>query len=53
MTPLKTCTCCGRQHDAASWAALPLKGYVGVVARVTLELRNCTCGSTLAVEVPR
>ncbi len=46
----KSCGC-GRIHDAFAWIALP---YVGVMADdvESLELRNCACGSTLAIAVP-
>lgn len=39
---------CGREHDAAAWRALP---FVGVQDDVDcrFELRNCVCGSTIAV----
>lgn len=45
--PVKVCSC-GREHDAAAWKALP---YVGVQDDVDcrFELRNCVCGSTIAV----
>lgn len=50
----------GPAHDALShwhlkqspaWSALPLVGVQRVTAGCSLELRNCSCGSTLAVEV--
>jgi hypothetical protein len=41
---LKTCGC-GRVFTAESWKLLKLLGKVE-----GLELRNCSCGSTLAVE---
>lgn len=43
---------CGLVHDHAAWSALP---YVGDMhdEDVVLELRNCRCGSTLAIEVVR
>jgi hypothetical protein len=50
---MKTCNRCKREHDAASWAALP---YVGIqhsedeTGRYELTLKNCPCGSTLGVE---
>ncbi len=50
---VKTCPCCGRNHDAHRWASLP---FVGTMASDTdgidLELRNCACDSTIAIEVP-
>lgn len=43
--PFKACKCCGRTITRAQWDALPLvhPHWEG------LTLRNCTCGSTLAV----
>lgn len=50
----KTCAC-GRVYPPSLWRALPLVGYcaAGLDGDDTrgLELRNCLCGSTLAVEV--
>ena len=34
------------KDDAAVWASLPLVGHM-----CGLELRNCECGSTLAIKV--
>lgn len=48
---VKTCSC-GRTHDHDGWLSLKLVGYVGKASgRVwcSVELRNCTCGSTLGV----
>ena len=58
---VKVCPNCGRNHDAAGWAGLPLVGYYhdDVVdppdhpEPTTLELRNCSCRSTIARSVPR
>lgn len=49
--PPKVCTCCGTPHDAFAWSRLP---YVGVMRdeEGAIELRNCGCGSTIAVEIP-
>lgn len=52
---VRACRTCGRAHDAESWAALPLLGWQGLRREgetTCLELRNCECGSTLAIEVP-
>lgn len=51
--PVKTCPCCARQHDDASWRALPFVGLQRLDAdesgpAETYELRNCACGSTIA-----
>lgn len=50
----KTCGC-GRVHDAAGWAALDLagSGLMDDGEGGFLELRNCACGSTLAIEAPK
>ncbi len=45
--PFKMCTC-GRTFDARAWAKLALCGTLEDDAE-TLELRNCPCGSTLAI----
>lgn len=44
----KECRCCGRVHGARQWRLLP---YVGIqhFGEEQLELRNCVCGSTLAI----
>ena len=47
----KRCACCGAVYATLEdWRSLH---YVGsqAVADVALELRNCPCGSTLAIEV--
>lgn len=51
----KVCTKCGKRYDARAWTELPLVGRQAVDAddqgpAYVLELRNCRCGSTLAVE---
>lgn len=48
--PPKTCAC-GRTYTAAEWAELRLVGVQVVPDWCSLELRDCECGSTLAVEV--
>jgi hypothetical protein len=57
---MKTCTTCLTVHDLADWRKLPLVGYfdddvldADHPAATTLELRNCPCGSTIAMELPR
>lgn len=48
MSAFKTCTCCRRAISQKEWTQLR---YVGVQADEVeaLELRDCDCGSTLAV----
>ena len=53
---IKTCGCCGRAYDSETWAALPLCGYVGAYEgesgeQRVCELRNCTCLSTIAIDI--
>ena len=48
---VKTCAC-GRELSLKQWLSLPVCGRMHVPARgVVVELRNCTCGSSLAVEL--
>lgn len=49
---VKACRCCGKEHCAEGWRALPCIGVMGDDEEL-LELRNCHCGSTLAIEIPR
>lgn len=44
---------CGAVYDATSWRALPYVGVQRLDDEPDLELRNCVCGSTIAVPVPR
>jgi len=49
--PVKECRC-GRRYLSWSWAELPLVGYLPNgqdAAGEVLELRNCACGSTIAM----
>jgi hypothetical protein len=46
----KKCSC-GRTHDAADWTMLHLVGWQ-TIGDERLELRNCACGSTLAIPAP-
>jgi hypothetical protein len=46
----KLCRCCKQVHYRYDWELLPLPSGSGQVPG--LEMRNCFCGSTLAVEVP-
>ena len=49
--PDKACAC-GRVHDVYDWVRLP---FVGIMSDDVdrLELRNCECNSTLAIEAWR
>src|SRR5580704_1400893 len=48
---VKECTC-GRQFALKEWIALPPCGRMHVPPRgVVIELRTCTCGSSLSVEL--
>lgn len=49
----KRCPCCGREHSREDFAALPLVGEQRSEddeARYLTTMRNCACGSTIAVE---
>ncbi len=48
---IKTCGCCGAKHTPAGWASLKLVGVQRCAGGPDLELRNCACSSTLAIEV--
>lgn len=48
---------CGREICEGEWSDLPLVGYVDVPEdeegpAERIELRNCSCTSTIAIEVP-
>lgn len=50
------CTKCGRQHDPRQWQELKFVGNQPVEAdeegpAYVLEMRNCPCGSTLAIDL--
>lgn len=47
----KQCAC-GRSFSEAEFVALPFVGHQESASAPVQELRNCPCGSTLAVEVP-
>ena len=52
MTPwhiVKTCGC-GRSYPRAGWEVLERLGVCGCFLE-RLELRNCLCGSTIAIDV--
>jgi hypothetical protein len=48
---------CGRVHTPEAWQALRLAGCLDALdddgVPYTLELRDCGCGSTIAIELPR
>lgn len=48
---VKTCPCCKRVYTAEQWRDLPLLGVMRFPGEPTLELRNCDCYSTMAIEV--
>jgi hypothetical protein len=45
------CNCCGRAYDAEGWVTLFYVGEQSDGLGEVLELRNCPCGSTLAIDV--
>jgi len=47
---IKTCAC-GRSYTEASWAELPRVGLMSDGEGGVITMRNCTCGSTLAIEL--
>lgn len=42
---------CGQAHSRSGWASLRYVGPMDDGAGGRLELRNCRCGSTLAIQV--
>lgn len=51
--PIKVCSCCHRVIDDETWESLPYVGMQDDGEGGWLELRNHTCGSTLALETTR
>lgn len=54
MPPVKTCGC-GQQFTFLEWKNLQLVGHQHVAEdehgpALSIELRNCPCGSTIAIE---
>ncbi len=50
---IKTCTTCDTTYGLEEWTALPFLGYQKSEDdefEYCLEMRNCTCGSTLGLE---
>jgi len=47
---------CGKSYTAAAWAALPNKRIwpddMGEKDGWTLEQRDCSCGSSIAIDIP-
>jgi hypothetical protein len=46
----KACSACGRGYTREEWLALPLVGIQPDLGGGSMELRNCVCRSTLAVD---
>jgi hypothetical protein len=46
---LKECSCCATLYTCEEWQALALVGPMDDGAGGVLELRNCPCGTTMAV----
>jgi two-component system cell cycle response regulator DivK len=50
-TIVKKCSC-GREFSRQEWLRLPICGRLHITLRgAVVELRNCTCGSSIALEV--
>ena len=48
---IKKCSC-GREFSRQEWLRLPICGRLHITLRgAVVELRNCTCGSSIALEV--
>lgn len=51
---MKRCPCCKRVHTREEFDALPLVGMGGKLFHTggaVLAMRNCVCGSTIAIDV--
>jgi hypothetical protein len=46
----KRCAC-GAVYSREKWMELPLVGRLNAAENDHLEIRNCVCGSSLAVEI--
>jgi len=47
----KRCTMCDAEYTKAGWRKLHLLGYQDLLEdEPPIELRNCPCGTTLAIE---
>lgn len=56
LAPIEKRCGCGRVFDRAAWDALPFVGRQVIEAdevepELVIELRNCGCNSTLAIEL--
>ena len=51
--PFKLCSCCGKVFTRKQWRELLFVGLQDFPGEPLLELRNCDCGSTLAIERAR
>jgi hypothetical protein len=49
--PYKACPACQTGYTRVSWEGLPLTGRQSFDDGEVLELRNCACGSTIAVQL--
>lgn len=47
---MKICPCCAIEYTSVQWDALPFVGNQ-LDGDGMIELRNCSCGSTIAIEV--
>jgi hypothetical protein len=50
---VKECPCCGARYTRAEWEALPVCGHMEIALTLRIELRHCTCASTIAVRMQR
>ena len=49
-TPVHQCSC-GQSFTLAQWQQLPFVGTQATLDDELLELRNCSCGSTRAIDI--
>lgn len=51
---LKICPCCGREFNFTQWVALPVDGHMYFEdPPYRIQLRTCSCGSTMGIETDR
>src|SRR5690349_609835 len=50
-TIIKVCSC-GARYDHSQWLRLPFVGVNDAGDGFKLDLRNCSCHSTIAIELP-